>query len=66
MNSYIKIEIQSKGKSYISYILGRTTFLFSISLEEFENKICVTIIPTVVLYGCETWSYTIREECRPR
>ena len=27
-------------------------------------KIYKTIILTVVLYGCETWSLTLREECR--
>jgi hypothetical protein len=25
-----------------------------------------TIILSVVLYGCETCSFTLREECRPR
>jgi hypothetical protein len=25
-----------------------------------------TIILPVVLYGCETWSFTLREECRLR
>jgi hypothetical protein len=29
-------------------------------------KICRTIILPVVLYGCETWSLTLREECRQR
>jgi hypothetical protein len=29
-------------------------------------KIYRTIILPVVLYGCETWSLTLREECRPR
>jgi hypothetical protein len=29
-------------------------------------KIYRTIILTVVLYGCETWSLTLREERRPR
>jgi hypothetical protein len=29
-------------------------------------KIYRTIIWPVVLYGCETWSLTLREECRPR
>ena len=27
-------------------------------------KIYKTIILPVVLYGCETWSLTLREECR--
>jgi hypothetical protein len=29
-------------------------------------KICRTIILPVVLYGCETWSPTLRDECRVR
>jgi len=29
-------------------------------------KIYRTIILPVVLYGCETWSLTLREECRLR
>jgi len=29
-------------------------------------KVYRTIILTVVLYGCETWSLTLREECRLR
>ena len=29
-------------------------------------KIYKTIILPVVLYGCETWSLTLREECRLR
>ena len=29
-------------------------------------KIFRTIILPVVLYGCETWSLTLREECRQR
>ena len=28
-----------------------------------KRKIYKTILP-VVLYGCETWSLTLREECR--
>jgi hypothetical protein len=27
-------------------------------------KIFITTILPVVLYGCETWSLTLREECR--
>jgi hypothetical protein len=29
-------------------------------------KIYRTIILPVVLYGCKTWSFTLREECRLR
>jgi hypothetical protein len=31
-----------------------------------KNKVCRTIILSVVLYGCETWSLTLREELRLR
>jgi len=29
-----------------------------------KNKIYRTVILPIVLYGCETWSLTLREECR--
>jgi hypothetical protein len=31
-----------------------------------KSEIYRTIILPVVLYGCETWSLTLREECRLR
>jgi hypothetical protein len=34
--------------------------------ESVKIKIYRTIILPVVLYGCETWSLTLREECRLR
>ena len=42
--------------------------LFSSSLlsKKLKIKICRTIMLPVVLYGCETWSLTLREECRLR
>jgi hypothetical protein len=42
--------------------------LFSSSLlsKNVKIKIHIPIIFTVVLYGCETWSLTFREECRLR
>ena len=42
--------------------------LFSSSLlsKKLKIKIYRTIILSVVLYGCETWSLTLREECRLR
>ena len=40
-------------------------FLFSRLLSKnLKIKIYKTIILPVVLYGCETWSLTLREECR--
>jgi len=34
--------------------------------KKLKIKIYRTIIFPVVLYGCETWSLTLREECRLR
>ena len=44
------------------------TFVFSRLLSKNLKKIKIykTIILPVVLYGCETWSLTLREECRLR
>ena len=39
-------------------------FLFPICYPETKIKIYITII--FLLYGCETWSLTLREECRLR
>ena len=38
----------------------------SLPSKNLKIKICGTIILPVVLYGCETWSLTLREECRLR
>ena len=35
-------------------------------MKEIQIKIYITIILPVVLYGCETWSLTLREESRLR
>jgi hypothetical protein len=43
------------------------TLLFSRLLSKnLKIKICKTIILLVVLYGCETWSFMLREECMLR
>ena len=49
-------------------LFGRNTFFFSISLLKMKIKIYTrkTIILPVWLYGCETWSLTLREESRLR
>jgi hypothetical protein len=31
-----------------------------------KNKIYRTVILPIILYGCETWLFTLREECRLR
>jgi hypothetical protein len=38
----------------------------SLLIKKIKNKIYRTIILAVVLYGCETWSRTLREDCRLR
>jgi hypothetical protein len=35
-------------------------------VQRYQIKIYRTIILPVVLYGCESWSLTLREECRLR
>jgi hypothetical protein len=53
------------------FILSLTVFIPSISLfllisKNLKIKIYKTVILPVVLYGCETWSLTLREEHRLR
>ena len=45
---------------------GAESFVFQSAIEKFKTKIYRTIILPVVLYGCETWSLTLREEHRLR
>jgi hypothetical protein len=66
-----KNSIQEEIKSRLR--LGNACYyslqnLLSSSLlsKKLKIKIYRTIILTVVLYGCETWSLTLREERRPR
>ena len=47
-------------------LFSPNTVAFSTSLYEFEIKIYKTIILPVVLYGCEAWSLTLREESKLR
>jgi len=45
---------------------GAESFVFQFAIQKFKDKIYRTIILPVVLYGCETWSLTLREERRLR
>jgi hypothetical protein len=45
---------------------GPESFVFPPALWECEGYIYKTIILLVVLYGCETWSFTLREDHRLR
>jgi hypothetical protein len=38
------------------------TFVFSSAVEKHKTKYYKTIILPLVLYGCETWALTLREE----
>ena len=58
-------EITNRLKSTISCYHSMQNLLFSILLSKnMKIKIYRTIILPVVLYGCETWSVTLREEGR--
>jgi hypothetical protein len=41
-------------------------FVFSPAVKNVKVGICKTIILPLVLYGCETWSLTVREEHKLR
>jgi len=63
----IQEEIKSRLKSSnpCSYSV-RNLFSSSLLAKNLKIKIYTTIILPVVLYGCETWSLTLREERRLR
>ena len=47
--------------------LGAEPFVFQFAIQKFKDQyIYRTIILPVVLYGCETWSLTLRKEHRLR
>jgi hypothetical protein len=61
----IQEEIKSKLKSGSGCCHSAQNLLSSsLLLKYLKIKIFRTIILPVVLYGCETWSLTLREECR--
>ena len=61
----IQLEIKYRLKAGNSCYYSVQTLLPSRLLSKnFKIKIYKTIILPVVLYGCETWSITLREECR--
>jgi hypothetical protein len=41
------------------------SFVFPSHIKKLKIKIYKSVILPVVLYGCETWSVTLREEHRP-
>ena len=61
--AYIKfLIIYSINIIIIPRVYSSSRFIF----KNLKMKIYKTIIFPVVLYGCETWSLTLREECRLR
>ena len=49
-------------------LFGTKSFVFQFAIQKVKDQDTVyrTIILPVVLYGCETWLLTLREECRLR
>jgi hypothetical protein len=47
-------------------VIPRESFVFQFAIQNLKIKIYKTKILPVVLYGCETWSLTLREERRLR
>jgi len=48
-------------------LFGAEPFVFQAAIQKFKDQdIYRTIILPVVLYGCETWSLTLREERKLR
>ena len=65
--NFIQEEIKCRLKAGNSCYYSVQTLLSSRFLSKnFKIKIYKTIILPVVLYGCETWSLILREECRLR
>jgi len=65
--NYIKEEIKSRLKIENAWSHSAQDLLFfSLLSKNIKFKIHRTIILFVVLYGCETWSLTLREEQRLR
>jgi len=63
----IQEEIKSRLKSgNACYHLVQNLLSSSLLSRNLKIKICRTILLPVVLCGCETWSPTLREECRLR
>jgi len=63
----IQEEIKSRLKvGNACYYSVQNILSSSLLSKKLKMKIYRTIILPVVLYGCETWSLTLREECRLR
>jgi hypothetical protein len=63
----IQEEIKSRLKSgNACYNSAQNLMSSSLVSKNIQFKVYITIILPVVLYGCETWSLTLREERRLR
>jgi hypothetical protein len=63
----IQEEIKSRSNSRnVCYHSVQNLLSSSLLFKNYEIKTYRIIILPVVLYGCETWSLTLREECRLR
>jgi len=62
----IQEEIKNRLKSGKLAIIWCRIFVFQFGIKKFKIKIYMNIILLVVLYGCKTWSLTLREERRLR
>ena len=62
----IQKEIKYRRKAGKCYFSVQTLLSSRLLSKNLKIKIYKTIILPVVLYGCETWSLTLREECRLR
>jgi hypothetical protein len=63
--SYIQEEINRRLKSgNACYHLVQNLLCSNLLTKNFKIKIYRTIILPVVMYGCETWLLTLKEECR--
>jgi hypothetical protein len=61
--NYLQEEIKSKLKSgYVSYYSVQNLLSSSLLCKYIKIKVDRTIILLVVLYGCESWALTLREE----
>jgi hypothetical protein len=63
MNKEIKSRLYSENACYHSV---QSILSFCLLSANIKVKIYKTIILTIVLYGCEIWSLTLREEHRLR
>jgi hypothetical protein len=63
----IQEEIESRLKSRSNcYHSVQNLVCSSLLSENIKIKIYRTLSLSVILYACETWSFTLREECRLR